>query len=912
MNHDPQAFHLSSTEQRTSGFLTPIVRYLQLLSGLLAIALLAIFALSRTGLFGTPAWQVPAGAGAAAVVGLAQFPVLSLTHRGRGYWAFSLFTLVLVAWSLFLAMVWENVWPAAILIAWVPPLAALAAGVHGRHAGTAAAVSAVFTGAILWINSHSPVERLSAGNIAGTAAVILLGSTLLLFVLGTIVVRLIRYSSLQSRLVISFVLIITVPVFVTTAVSAITGLSNSQSQFADSMQAVASLKQGQIDSVVQSMTVELSSLQNGSGPASSILHVLDRGDLNDVDYRLHQSVASTLLRDVIVRHPASQYQEILVLDTAGKVVLATYTLDQGSDLANQPFFAPGSTAFFAQMERFPGKQNAGRAYKLVAAEPFYGANAQDVRGVIVAVAKSDLIFNILGPTAGLSSASTYLVNSDHKLVAAATGADAVANASPITQTISTKSPAGSNVYVNHEGHSVLGYAVWDPSINAAVVVEIPQRDVLNKSLGTVLVSALVGIFAIIIAIVAALSTSRAISDPIGKLAAVANSLSSGNLGARATVEQHDEVGELANSFNSMADQLQGVIGNLEQRIAERTDALEQQSLRLRTAAEVARDAAYAPDLDQLLEQAARLIRDRFALYHTGIFLLDEKKEFAVLRASPSDAGQQMLANRHRLRVGEQGIVGRVAATGEPRIALDTGVDPVYFNNPLLPGTHSEMALPLKTADGTIGVIDIQSDQPEAFTQDDIAIIQVMADQLATAIQRTRLLQQVRAQLGQLEQTNEAYTERSWRAFEHGGRQTLGYRFDNVRLESIKTTSEGPGGASRAPVGAQQNSQTIEVPIRLRGQIIGTVNLRFQSAHAPEVTLSMIQQIADRLASALENARLLEDSVRRANKERVIGEITTKISASVNMRNILQTAVEELGRAIPGSDVLVQLTPDTEL
>ena len=143
----------------------------------------------------------------------------------------------------------------------------------------------------------------------------------------------------------------------------------------------------------------------------------------------------------------------------------------------------------------------------------------------------------------------------------------------------------------------------------------------------------------------------------------------------------------------MADQLQSVIGNLEQRIAERTEALEQQTLRLRTAAEVARDAASAPGLDELLEQAARLIRDRFSLTHTGIFLLDEKKEFAVLRASPSEAGAKMLENKHRLRVGEQGIVGRVAATGEPRIALDTGVDPVYFNNPLLPATHSEMALP---------------------------------------------------------------------------------------------------------------------------------------------------------------------------------------------------------------------------
>ncbi len=165
----------------------------------------------------------------------------------------------------------------------------------------------------------------------------------------------------------------------------------------------------------------------------------------------------------------------------------------------------------------------------------------------------------------------------------------------------------------------------------------------------------------------------------------------------------------------MTTQLRETLVGLEQRVADRTQQLERQSLRLRTAAEVARDAASAPNLEELLNRAASLIRERFDLYQTGIFLLDEKKEYAVLRASPTVAGHELIADNYRLRVGEQGIVGRVAATGEPRIALDTGADAIYFGNPLLPKTRSEMGLPLNSVAGVIGVLDIQSDQPEAFT-----------------------------------------------------------------------------------------------------------------------------------------------------------------------------------------------------
>jgi PAS domain S-box-containing protein len=196
----------------------------------------------------------------------------------------------------------------------------------------------------------------------------------------------------------------------------------------------------------------------------------------------------------------------------------------------------------------------------------------------------------------------------------------------------------------------------------------------------------------------------------------------------------------------MREQIQRHAEELEQRVAERTADLERRTMQLQVAAEVARDATTARDLDDLLNRAVNLIRARFGFYHAGIFLVDEQNEYAVLRAATGEAGHQMLESGHRLRVGEVGIVGHATGTGQPRIALDVGTDAVHFDNSFLPGTRSEMALPLRVGERVIGALDVQSTREAAFEEADVEILQVMADQLAVAIERTRLFEQTQAAL----------------------------------------------------------------------------------------------------------------------------------------------------------------------
>jgi len=412
-----------------------------------------------------------------------------------------------------------------------------------------------------------------------------------------------------------------------------------------------------------------------------------------------------------------------------------------------------------------------------------------------------------------------------------------------------------------------------------------------------------------------LLTSRTL-QPVQTLARAAVDIAEGNVSTYVNIKAgDDEIGILVNAFNRMTTQLRRSIVDLEQRVADRTQDLENQTIRLRAAAEIARDIASASELSELLERSAQLILDRFNFYHVGIYILDKNREFAVLTASPTEAGRKMIADNHRLRVREAGIVERVAATGEPRITLDAGTDQIHFIDPVLPDTRSEMALPLKVESSVIGVLDIQSDQPQAFNQDDIAILQVMADQLATAIERTRLSQEVERNLSELERAYGQYTREGWKKFGDSGRLiNQGYRFDNIRIEPV---TELPAlGNEALATGRVVRSNGVDagsvvaIPIKLRGQTIGVVNAKLKEGFGLN-TLATIESAIERLAAALESARLYEEASLRADREQSISQVTSAISSSTEYEEILRTAVTEIGTMLNDTEVAIQILRDSD-
>ena len=362
-----------------------------------------------------------------------------------------------------------------------------------------------------------------------------------------------------------------------------------------------------------------------------------------------------------------------------------------------------------------------------------------------------------------------------------------------------------------------------------------------------------------------------------------------------------EIAEGQNQVDMAYSALQEERNHLEDNVMARTADLElarqsseQRARQLEIIAAVARSVTTVQELDQLLPSICQAVSERFGFYHTGIFLLDERGEFAVLQAANSEGGQHMLKRGHRLRVGATGIVGTVAGQGKARIALDVGADAVYFNNPDLPETRSEMALPLQVGSQTVGILDAQSREIGAFKDEDVAVLGILANQISIAIENARLFSQTRQALAESQATYEQYIKQDWSHFARTLKYN-GYSYDGIKAVPLENT----------PPPAPAHALTL--PIKIRGLVIGNITVR---SHDPlrawsQDEINLAQAAAERAGLAIENFRLLAEAQRRAAKERTVGEITARISASVDVREIMQTAVEELGRAMAGAEVVLQ-------
>ncbi len=351
---------------------------------------------------------------------------------------------------------------------------------------------------------------------------------------------------------------------------------------------------------------------------------------------------------------------------------------------------------------------------------------------------------------------------------------------------------------------------------------------------------------------------------------------------------------------------------LEERVIERTAALERRSVQLETAAQVARDAAAIRDVEQLLEETVRLVSDRFGFFHTGIFLLDEAGEYAVLRAASSEDGQRMLARGHRLKVGGSGIVGYVTGRGEHRIASDEGADVIYFDNPDMPDTRSEMALPLRVRGNIIGALDVQSKEPQAFDEEDVAVLHALADQIAMALSNARLLQQLQESLTRQQRTFGELSNRAW-ADTLQTQSGLSYRYTQGSVTQLTELSQSEQNAREVSDETQHSEPAqalpeLNVPLKVREYEIGTINVHKPSDAGdwtPE-EMALLETMTDQLGVALESARLYQDAQRRAARERLVSDVTTRMRETLDVDTVLQTAVREMRQVLGLHDVTVRL------
>jgi len=340
-----------------------------------------------------------------------------------------------------------------------------------------------------------------------------------------------------------------------------------------------------------------------------------------------------------------------------------------------------------------------------------------------------------------------------------------------------------------------------------------------------------------------------------------------------------------------ANQLTNELEQDRVQLRQRTSDLERRQVQIRTAAEISRAITAELDPDKIFEQVVNLIKERFGLYYIGVFMLDENRKFAVLRVGTGEAGRQMVADGHKLAVGGSSMIGWAISHRQARISLDVGEDAVHFQNPYLPSTRSELALPMISEGQVLGALTIQSIWPAAFDQDDVTVLQGIADSLATAIDNANLFNQAQESLDEIRSLHRQYLAKAWEDV-------------TARQGDMAYTFERPAVGSRPSPDSQP--ATIETPLVLRDQVIGRITVeRDQETWSAEEE-AFINDVATQTALALENARLVTQTERGAQQGRSVADITSKVWASTSVDTILRTALQELGQTLGASEGLIQL------
>ena len=339
-----------------------------------------------------------------------------------------------------------------------------------------------------------------------------------------------------------------------------------------------------------------------------------------------------------------------------------------------------------------------------------------------------------------------------------------------------------------------------------------------------------------------------------------------------------------------SETLNTILEKERRRLEEQGQLLERRLAQIRTASEIARVITTILDPDELIERVVNLVRDRFDLYYVGIFLVDERGEYAVLRAGTGEAGRKMLAEGHKLAIGGASMIGWCISNRQPRIALDVGEDAVRFANPHLPLTRTELALPLISHGEVLGAMTVQSERPLAFDEDDLSVLQSIVDNVATALHNARLYQEAQRGLQTLAETHRRFLAEAWQS-----------AADTATDIEVTIGNEQANEASASPTGFP-----LEVPISLYGQTLGTIVLESETPWSEE-DREFAAQAGAQLALAIENLYLAQHAQQSAQENRLLSEISERLGATLDLDTVIQTALRELRQILNVTEAEIHLT-----
>ncbi len=936
----------TATSQRLSDKKNVSLQRIELIASILMVLILVVYVALY---LQTGAWQMLATGGLVILSGFVAFISArerqqTGSNRQTSYWPLVASAILLPATGLFLSGI-------TLILATGAFFLTLSIAVLSfprekvKQAALWSLPGALLPFAFDWLDQFTPWSRYNAlqteslrifvGGVIGIIALVFFWQLINLYQ---------RTSTIRVRLLIMSILLAALPALVIAAGSIYISFQSGQKQIFNHLESVAVLKEVEVDTWTQNLQRILNTAVAGQANKLQTEFLLSNPRYATPRYEGYNKFQSRLQEYV---DTGEEFEEIFLLDSQGQVALSTNPAQERTQHANRGYFKEGLKAPYVQPPYYVARLDKRM---LPVAVPVTNIKGETI-GVLVGLASLDTLSAIMLERAGLGeSGETYLVGAGNVLLTESRFDPTISRAySKGINNAAREQRDGFGVYDDYRGVPVIGVYHWLPQLQATLLAEQDEEEAFSVLNTAFYLDGIIIFIALLLALVATFVFTKGVTDPMVNLAKTAEEIAAGDLNREAAIERDDEVGDLAIAFNSMTSQLRHLIANLEQRVIARTKRLE-------IVAALSERLTAILDFDQLLFELVNQVKDNFGYYHVHVYITDEEKQTLVMTAGAGEAGRKMKEQRHTISLdASASLVARAARSKEIVRVDNVRKDPEWLPNPLLPDTHSEMAVPIYVDGKVVGVLDVQESEIAGLDESDANLLRSLANQVAVAIRNARLFEQVETELTEVRVLQQQYVAQAWdrnRVLRRGiGRvqfsagtnpaldEALISRFRQYAIaqnglavvsladeqEDRETERQGDKETGRQGE-AETETQKLETqnpksetrallaPVKLHNTAVGDLQLHgFEGDRQwTDSELALIEAVIDQVAQSAESMRLFEETQERANRERLIEEVSNKMRSAPNMEALMKITVDQLAKVLGTGRTFIRLGSSEQL
>jgi len=680
----------------------------------------------------------------------------------------------------------------------------------------------------------------------------------------------------------------------------------------------------------------------------------------------------------------SENKDVLVTDKYGALV-ATTDLTPHYYQANEDWWQAAynngkGAVYFGQ----PVFNPTQKKFEIILAVPLVAHGTNEVTGVVRSTINLDEVIAVLNAPLLNNTAHTDLYLPGNQVLAPEdtqvlrpSDPEALAHLGAL---ISDTTYASFTLDGEPSVVSAASVSSTNPEVQTAIknlgwtlIVDQSQADNLAPVSQQTRVNVLIALLILAVAAVISIFLAQSLTNPIVRLTAVASEIAGGNLSAQASIDSKDEIGLLATTFNSMSSQLKNTLDGLERTVTERTKQLEtaqevvsKRAAELQTVAAISTTASRITNVQEMLQTISDLTKDSFNLYHAHIYLFNGDKSELLLTAGAGEVGRKMVSEKRSIPANHpHSLVARVGRTTKGAVVNDVTQEPDFLPNPLLPNTRSEMAIPIVSADEVLGVLDVQGNVLNRFTDEDVAIKTTLAQQVAASLENLRQYEETKSALSQSERLFNASDSLArttdlqdlvaasvnvlnipvvnrallavfnydlngglegmdvvanwWQGTGHEATPVgTHYSSEALRVLSIFTSptpiffndmhnDERVDAASQELVKKLKVRSMVGLPLFLGSRQLGMLILEAEEAHNfAQEDIRLFIALAPQIATILENRRQYEQVQKQAKREALLNQIGQQIQGAESVEAVLQITARELGRAIGSKQTRVIL------